>query len=64
MKTKLRSSEQMSLGDEEPPEIDGFSRVCRNKYRDEVLPTRVNTDPHSPSVAIAGPFHSCFQHPA
>jgi putative endopeptidase len=50
---------QMSLDGEEPPVIDGFtgvqrvflgySQVWRNKYRDEALRTRIQTDPHAPS---------------
>ena len=50
---------KMSLGDEEPPVIDGFTgiqrvflgyaQVWRNKYRDEALRLRIGTDPHAPS---------------
>jgi putative endopeptidase len=50
----------MSLNGEEPPVIDGFTgeqrvflgfaQVWRNKYRDEALRNRIQTDPHSPSM--------------
>ncbi len=50
---------QMSLGDEEPPVIDGFTatqrvflgfgQVWAGKYRDETLRLQIGTDPHSPS---------------
>ncbi len=51
---------QMSLNGEEPPVIDGFTgvqrvflgfaQVWRNKYRDEALRNRIQTDRHSPSM--------------
>jgi len=51
---------KMSLGDEEPPIIDGFTgtqrvflgyaQVWRNKYRDEALRQQIMTDPHSPAM--------------
>ena len=51
---------KMSLGDKEPPVIDGFTgtqrvllgygQVWRNKYRDEAMRQQIMTDPHSPSM--------------
>jgi putative endopeptidase len=51
---------KMSLNGEEAPVIDGltgeqrvflgYAQVWRNKYRDEALRNRIQTDPHSPSM--------------
>ena len=51
---------KMSLNGEEAPVIDGFTgeqrvflgyaQVWRNKYRDEALRNRIQTDPHSPAM--------------
>ena len=50
---------KLSLGDEEPAVIDGFTgiqrvflgygQVWRNKYRDEALRLQIGTNPHAPS---------------
>ena len=50
---------KMSLDDEEPPVIDGFTgvqrvflgygQIWRHKYRNEALRQQIMTDPHSPS---------------
>jgi len=51
---------KMSLNGTEPPVIDGFTgvqrvflgyaQVWRNKYRDDALRNRIQTDPHSPAM--------------
>lgn len=51
---------KMSLENEEPPVLDGFTgvqrvflgyaQVWRNKYRDEALRRLIQTNPHSPSM--------------